>query len=276
MFRTNFSQNFLKSSSLVEKLIRQTSIGPEDTVYDIGAGQGIISENLVKVVKQVVAIEPDAKYSQILKDKFQDVSNINIIPADFLKLDLPSKPFKVFSNIPFNITAEILSKLCFTQSGFTEGYFVMEYKATTKPMFSVLLNNVAKSRIVFDFEKTDYTPSPSVDTVLFHIEMKKPIMENIELFNDFIAFAFLQWQPTMEKVLQKIFTKPQVFRLIKDLKIEKSGTQKDITFSTWRALFNFYEKNQQIIPTKVKGSHKEQLQLQAKLKQTHNTKVSYN
>ena len=43
-----YSQNFLKDKTLVANLINQSSITKDDVVYEIGAGEGIITEQLLK------------------------------------------------------------------------------------------------------------------------------------------------------------------------------------------------------------------------------------
>lgn len=46
--RIKYSQNFLKDQTLVSKLVVMSSLTIEDTVYEIGAGQGIITQKLLK------------------------------------------------------------------------------------------------------------------------------------------------------------------------------------------------------------------------------------
>ena len=87
-YRTSFNQNFLVNKKIVESLVSNSNITNTDTVYDIGAGQGIITHFLSLQAKKVIAVEPDTGLVLSLKEKIRDSKNINIIPADFLKLDL--------------------------------------------------------------------------------------------------------------------------------------------------------------------------------------------
>jgi 16S rRNA A1518/A1519 N6-dimethyltransferase RsmA/KsgA/DIM1 with predicted DNA glycosylase/AP lyase activity len=101
--RIRYSQNFLKDPTLVSKLVSMSSLSPEDTVYEIGAGQGIITRELLKNSKRVVAFEVDKNLCQKLKIIFKSVGNkLEIIQADYLKSTIPSYKYKVFSNVPFN------------------------------------------------------------------------------------------------------------------------------------------------------------------------------
>ena len=54
-----YAQNFLKSPCLVSSLLDSCDIGSEDVVYEIGPGKGIITEQLARRYKHVVAVEKD-------------------------------------------------------------------------------------------------------------------------------------------------------------------------------------------------------------------------
>ena len=58
----SYSQNFLKSPGLVSRLLKEKSIiSDEDTVYEIGPGRGIITEQLASHCQEVIAIEKDPR-----------------------------------------------------------------------------------------------------------------------------------------------------------------------------------------------------------------------
>ncbi|WP_276612745.1 ribosomal RNA small subunit methyltransferase A, partial [Klebsiella pneumoniae] len=109
-FNIKDSQNFLHNTKLVEDLLFKSNITKEDFVVEIGPGKGIITKALSKICKAVTAIEFDSVLADKLTHEFKS-SNVSIIEADFLKYNLPDHNYKVFSNIPFNITASILNKL---------------------------------------------------------------------------------------------------------------------------------------------------------------------
>lgn len=59
--RIKYSQNFLKDRGLIKSLLEKSSINKEDVVYEIGAGQGIITEELLKKSGKVIAFEIGTK-----------------------------------------------------------------------------------------------------------------------------------------------------------------------------------------------------------------------
>jgi len=103
MQRISHSQNFLKDLEFVKGLVDKTDIGSDDFVVEIGPGKGIITEVLASRVRCVKAVEVDEVLFTKLQDKLKNYKNVEIIKADFLKWRHPSTPYKVFSNIPFNL-----------------------------------------------------------------------------------------------------------------------------------------------------------------------------
>ena len=53
------SQNFLRDSRLIESLILHSGITGADTVLEIGAGKGVLTRELARHCRHVIAIEKD-------------------------------------------------------------------------------------------------------------------------------------------------------------------------------------------------------------------------
>lgn len=110
--RIEHSQNHLRSRRLVGRLLEKSSVGPGDLVYDIGAGLGIISQEVARRGARVVAIEKDAGLYSRLKRRLGASRLIDTRHEDFLKHRLPLRgEYKVFASIPFSATADIVRKL---------------------------------------------------------------------------------------------------------------------------------------------------------------------
>jgi arylformamidase len=124
-----YSQNFLKNPCLVASLFDRLGIDSDDIVYEIGPGKGIITEQLALRHKQVIAIEKDPRLSAFLLQKFADRPNVTIHAGDFLHYPLPCKPYKVFANIPFNITTAIVTRLTTAEHPPEDAYLTMQKEA---------------------------------------------------------------------------------------------------------------------------------------------------
>lgn len=113
-FRTKkrLGQNFLIDSEVIEDIIDYADISPDDTVIEIGPGVGFVTEQLVKHAKKVIAVELDEEAIKELQKL--DCDNLEIIHNDILKTDisaLSDEKVKIVANIPYYITAPIISHL---------------------------------------------------------------------------------------------------------------------------------------------------------------------
>ena len=113
-FRTKkrLGQNFLINGEIIQCIIDNADISPEDIVVEIGPGVGFVTEQLIKRAKQVIAIELDEEAVRELQKL--DAPNLKIIHADILKTDLSTLcegKIKVVANIPYYITSPIIAHL---------------------------------------------------------------------------------------------------------------------------------------------------------------------
>ena len=93
--RISLAQNFLTSPKLVYRLVGMSTIGPSDTVYEIGPGNGIITASLARVAGQVIAIEKDPELVRRLRERFRLLDNVEIVEKDFLNYSFMLVPILV-------------------------------------------------------------------------------------------------------------------------------------------------------------------------------------
>lgn len=282
-----YSQNFLISKNLIAGLIDKSSITKNDVVYEIGAGEGIITEELAKRCRKVVAIEIDPNLYKNLTQKFANVSNIEVYQGNFLSYTLPKTDYKVFSNIPFNITADVIKKLTDTTVAPKDTYLIVQRDAAKKYLgqpyaketqFSLLLKPWFEPSVVHKFRKTDFRPVPQVETVLLRFKIHdKPLIDTPYPYRDFIVYAFSQWKPTLQEGLKAIFTKDQFFRLSKNLSFASQSTPTQLSFDQWQGLYRYFltgvnsNKKQNIV-----GAYEKALKQQKVLQKIHRTRVDKN
>lgn len=175
------SQNFLRSPQLVASLIDKSTLTKDDIVYDIGAGSGVISSQLAKKVKQVVAIEFDPRAGKILIGNMQAYGNVTVKIGDVMTMNFPRTPYKIFANIPFHLSSPIVQRFINSPMSPEAAYLIVQKQfgrkliATDTSHFTgqlgMLLGAEYKVKIIKSLRKTDFWPHPAVDTVC--IEMIK-------------------------------------------------------------------------------------------------------
>ncbi|MFZ5559719.1 MAG: 16S rRNA (adenine(1518)-N(6)/adenine(1519)-N(6))-dimethyltransferase RsmA [Patescibacteria group bacterium] len=110
-------QNFLIDKSILKKIIEASELSPKDIVLEIGPGLGILTLELAKQVKKVIAVEKDRKMCEILKNVLfvEDVINVVVVQGDILQFQQLKqlqqlKQYKLVANLPYYITSPVIRK----------------------------------------------------------------------------------------------------------------------------------------------------------------------
>lgn len=176
MQKIHGSQNFLTSRRLLERIVRKSTINKGDIVVEIGTGKGHLTEVLCRKARFVYSVEIDGRLYERATERLKNVRNVKLIHEDFMKYQMSMEGnYKIFSNIPFYLTTEIVRKLTQAFHPPSDIWLVMEKGAAKRFLgvpaetkYSSLLKNKWKSDITYYFSREDFQPKPSVDSVLLH------------------------------------------------------------------------------------------------------------
>ena len=247
------SQNFLKNPKFVGILIDRTDIEKDDLVIEIGPGKGIITAELSKRAGKVIAIEYDANLVKSLKESFSNHPNVEIVEANFIHWKLPNHRYKVFSNIPFNMTADIVNKLLSAKKPPKTAYLIMQDKAAGRFMgppygptsqTSVLLQPFYDMKIITKIDRKKFYPVPNVNVVLSKFKKREEVLINSKyqsLYKDFVVYGYNQWKPTLLEAFRGIFTEKQLNVIAQNLKL--GGLKpSELTLDQWLKIFETFIK----------------------------------
>jgi len=186
----------------VAELIGHSNIRKNDVVYDLGAGSGVITSVLANRCKEVVAVEVEPQALKKLRDNVGNVTNVTILEKDILSLVPSHEAYKIFSNIPFNLSSQIIQRFVFDVTPPKSIYLIVQKQFARKLVpgddhFTSLLSaEIApffSARIRKPLRKTDFTPPPAVDTVLLELKRREePLLPTKETgrYREFIQKSF--------------------------------------------------------------------------------------
>ena len=202
-FRTKkrLGQNFLIDESVINRILEEVS--PDDTVMEIGAGAGFVTERLVEKAQKVYAVEIDEDAISVLRKI--DAKNLNIIHNGILKTnlkDLEDTTFKIVANIPYYITSPILVHLLGeiddtnneNRNRISEIILMVQYEVAQRlvanessqgkqyGLLSILTQFYADAEIIKKVPARSFYPAPKVDSALVKIKIRKePLIKNADL-----------------------------------------------------------------------------------------------
>lgn len=249
--KDSLSQNFIKYPTLVSELLDASDLKRADTILEIGPGRGIITNQLLKRVSKVIVVEKDPVLAAKLIELNNNSPKLKILPKDFLNCTLPSTPYKVFSNIPFSLTAKIIHKFLFSSLLPDSMYFIMQQEAIEKyigspqeTQSSLLAKPWYEIKNLGDIDRSSFTKKPQVK-IGFAQFKKRPLAfikdENKREYRNFIVYGFNQWKGTFLQAYEKIFTYSQLKTFEKTFKL--TGLKlTQVSFDIWLQIFKTYLK----------------------------------
>lgn len=198
------SQHFLRNPRLIAELIGHSNIRRGDLVIDIGSGSGAITAVLARRCRQVLAYENEPGILNKLQQNMRRHKNVKVIAQDFLLAKLPDEPYKVFANIPFHLSADIVRKLTSNNEMHTprsiylivQKQFAQKIVPSDRHFTSQLGTQLApwwQTRIRRPLRRTDFTPPPAVDTVLLELKpQSEPLLSTLERdkYQSFVAKCY--------------------------------------------------------------------------------------
>jgi 23S rRNA (adenine-N6)-dimethyltransferase len=280
-----YSQNFVKDQGLIESLIKASSISKYDLVFDIGAGTGEITDILSKSCKEVIAIEKDKKLYNDLRKRFELTSNVQVVNQDILNYNFPTdKNYKIFSNIPFNYTADIIRKLS-DQKRLSEDIYLFTQKQVAlnylgepvESIKSLFIKIHFLPSIIHHFRRNDFKPSPRIEVVLLRFRRLDRFLINekdLLEWKNFVVYGFSQFKSTLKEGFAKIFTDTQFRRLAKDLKFNLHAKPTQLSIVQWVSLYNFFRDNVEAQKKNlIRDSYAQLLKQQNSLQKIHRTRT---
>ena len=118
-FKKSLGQNFLINPDVCPAMA-DAACDKDTGVIEIGPGIGVLTAELSKRAKRVIAIELDERLKKILPVTLADCDNVEIIYGDVLRTDLKALIAEKFSdctrvavcaNLPYYITSPIVMSL---------------------------------------------------------------------------------------------------------------------------------------------------------------------
>jgi len=235
--KPKLGQNFLVDLDAMQRIVDALGEISQTTVVEIGPGEAALTELLAKRAGRLIAVELDRVLAAQLRMRFTPLSNVEILEADILQLDLgtvlgqtpgplrdlrPTGLFKaqVVGNLPYYITTDILLKL-FSAGDRIEHLVLMVQKEvadriTAAPgsrdygLLSATAQMYGTVQKLFELGPESFDPPPNVRSAVFRMKMQPRFDELRVDESGFIAFLkmmFAQKRKTVSNNLKLAYDK---------------------------------------------------------------------
>ena len=194
--KKKFGQNFLVDNNILKKI--QNLITNEDTnILEIGAGSGNLTNFILeKKPKNLLIVEIDNDWFEILILKFKEFNNIKILKCDILEnINILEKNFDlVISNLPYNISSQVLIKLSTSKFRPKKMILMFQKEFADRLVDRNLnsLNSIIKCfysiEKKFDVSSHSFFPSPKVKSTVLEFTLLDNFYIDEKDLTNFIEF----------------------------------------------------------------------------------------
>ena len=210
--KRKYGQNFLIDNNILKKI---SDLIPADNLktLEIGPGDGRLTDKIIlKKPSSLTLVEIDNDLIEVLEKKYSNINKIKIVNSDILKFNINKKYQLVISNLPYNISSQILVKLSVLNFR-PDNLILMFQKEFAQRLLDPKLNSINslircfyEIKLNFIVSKNCFRPVPKIESsVLTFKKLKKRLITDKEL-NEFILFKrnlFSHKRKSLKNILKK-------------------------------------------------------------------------
>ena len=260
-FSKGLGQNFLVNPSVCPRMAEMGGANERSGVLEIGPGIGVLTAELARRAKRVVAIELDDRLIPVLGETLAEFDNVKVIHGDALKLDLAAiireefadcESVAVCANLPYYITSPIIMALLESRLPITSVTVMVQKEAADRicaPVGSrdsgaltVAINYYSEPHMLFRVSPGSFMPPPKVTSAVIRMDIlpqPKYDVGDEKVFFNMVKAGFSQRRKTLANSLTSggFLSKEQAAQALSragiapNTRIEALDTQKLATLS---------------------------------------------
>lgn len=258
--KKKFGQNFLTDQKeVLRKIMEVSAVNENDTVLEIGPGEGALTALLLDTAEKVVTVEIDRDLEKILRKKFDGNPKYTLVMNDVLETDLKEyvgAGTKVVANIPYYITSPIINKLIENRDVIDDIYIMVQKevaericakKGKERSVLTLAVEYFGEAEYLFTIPKEAFTPIPKVDSAFMSIKLykddkyKKLVAEDI--FFKYVKAAFANKRKNLLNNFTSLgMSKDELRVVLNEVGIKETERAENLTIEDFINLIAVFEK----------------------------------
>jgi 16S rRNA (adenine1518-N6/adenine1519-N6)-dimethyltransferase len=277
--KPKLGQHFLADDHFASQIVDALGDVSQNTVLEIGPGRGVLTSLLAKRAQRLIAVELDRVLAAQLRLRFGMFSNVEVIEADILSVDLDSlfgprpglrrpgiefkpTPAKVVGNLPYYITSDILLRLLDYAKYFETLVILVQREVAdriaAKPgssdygLLSATAQLYARVEKLFTLPPGAFAPPPKVHSAALRLtmaprqqELGLPSDNHNDGFIDFLKLSFAQKRKTLWNNLKSNYSESDLRAALAQAKVKPAARAETLTLEQSAALFHALRNSRQ-------------------------------
>ena len=220
--RKSLGQNFLVDERVAERIVEALDPRSDETIIEIGPGQGALTSRLVERSGRLFAVELDRDLAQLLREQFHERQNFHLVEADALTVDLcaaiaPAKEARVVANLPYYISTAILQRLIEQRSCISEMVLMLQREvvericapptSSERGYLSVLVEAYCEREALFDVAPVAFRPVPKIWSTVVRLKVRPQLAVHVadeKLLWQLVSAGFAKKRKTIFNNLRSV------------------------------------------------------------------------
>ncbi len=194
-------QHFLVASNVAAASLAAADLTPGETVLEVGAGLGSLTEPLLQTGARVIAVERTKAMAEYVRRRFLPDQNLTVIAEDIFRVDLRrlfrDNGYVVVANLPYNITSLFLRN-ALTQTPRPNRMVLLIQREVAyrlvghqgdRSLLTLLAGFTAETEIIQTVERSAFWPTPEVTSAIVRLRLK-PVPAQLEAIMRLGRIAF--------------------------------------------------------------------------------------
>eukprot|EP00850_Spirogloea_muscicola_P011544 SM000072S21178 [mRNA] locus=s72:122739:125026:- [translate_table: standard] len=282
-----FWQHYMVDEDVVRKVVEAAGVQAGDVVLEVGPGTGALTAALAAAGAAVVAVEKDPDMAAIVSERFYGFPGVEVVREDFLRWPATThmakvlsrhaasgaaqpgsgapRRAKVVSNLPFNITSDVLRRLLPMGSTFSNIVLMLQDEAALRlveaaprtpeyrPM-SLCIHFFSEPEYLFPVSRKCFYPPPNVDAGVVSFALKEPALyppvSTPKAFFGMVDAAFNGKRKMLRNTLQHLCSGPSgITDALASIGLPATSRPEELTMEHFVALLAAIEAH--MVPAKL-------------------------
>ncbi|XP_010540259.1 PREDICTED: ribosomal RNA small subunit methyltransferase, chloroplastic [Tarenaya hassleriana] len=264
--RKSLGQHYMLNSEINEQLAAVANVKEGDVVLEIGPGTGSLTNVLINFGATVLSIEKDPHMAALIEERFAGSDKFKVLREDFVKCHIRAHMLsilehrrssdpgfalaKVVSNIPFNISTDVVKLLLPLGDIFSEVVLLLQDEAALRFVertseyrpINIFVNFYSEPEYKFQVPRANFFPQPKVDAAVVTFKLKHPkdypTVSSTKSFFSLVNSAFNGKRKMLRKSLQHISPSLEIEKALGDAGLPATSRPEELTLDDFVKLHN--------------------------------------
>jgi 16S rRNA (adenine1518-N6/adenine1519-N6)-dimethyltransferase len=226
--RRSLGQNFLHDRHLLEEIVAAASIGPDDSVFEVGTGPATLTRPLAERSRRVVTVEIDPRLAEFAREELSSFPHVEVLTADVLSSRTSLEPaiaerlaalgsFIWVSNLPYQVASSLIVVMLESRLAWRSAVLTLQKEVADRlvalpgtPAYGplgLLVRYWADARIVRNLKPGSFWPRPGVDSAVIELRprserLEESVQKAYPSFRAWVRCLFRSRRKQLQRILR--------------------------------------------------------------------------